>query len=367
MEDGEIDPGNFIFQHPIGAEGPWNYDINGVRYFNESIFKPSTEILPSAVLTKAIRHYGPHDQYISIIKWEMLQNTTLPNINWKLNNILGSVKMHSFMEVTELANELKRQAILDYWRKQYLENNIISRKDYTWHTKDKIIPIWGKDVCTEALANERFEWCWQFCQNYKNDNYYKYRLGTIDQFKQHQNYQTVNFPHSSENEIHPVVGGDTIWANLFFGAGAFKVQYQDTPLTPVEGSDVLSTLLSVQEAVDTACDSRGKPILLLDNAPWHRSFEVTNYIKNRLNWELLFLPPYSPDLAPCDFYAIPRLSSQLSNSTFTSLGEAILKAAQIVQHWNFDGDVSNAFRYLEARCRMCIEKKGQYIEPFKTQ
>mgnify|MGYP000076625112 CR=1 FL=1 len=48
--------------------------------------------------------------------------------------------------------------------------------------------------------------------------------------------------------------------------------------------------------------SRGKKILLiLDNAQYHHSEELESFLKeNRYRLELLFLPPYSPDLNPIE-------------------------------------------------------------------
>jgi len=43
-----------------------------------------------------------------------------------------------------------------------------------------------------------------------------------------------------------------------------------------------------------------KLIFLHDNAPSHTSTMVQNYLET-LNWEVLFHPAYSPDLAPSDY------------------------------------------------------------------
>ncbi|XP_011866780.1 PREDICTED: uncharacterized protein LOC105561422 [Vollenhovia emeryi] len=43
-----------------------------------------------------------------------------------------------------------------------------------------------------------------------------------------------------------------------------------------------------------------------DNAPSHTAFIVTNFL-TWSNIPLVPQPPYSPDLAPCDFFLFPRL------------------------------------------------------------
>jgi len=42
-----------------------------------------------------------------------------------------------------------------------------------------------------------------------------------------------------------------------------------------------------------------------------------------LHYELLEHPPYSPDLAPCDFYRFPKLKLFLNGQRFSSNQEAI--------------------------------------------
>ena len=51
-------------------------------------------------------------------------------------------------------------------------------------------------------------------------------------------------------------------------------------------------------------------ILHHDNAPSHRAAKTTETIK-RLDFELLDDPPYSPDLAPCDFFLFHLIKSVL--------------------------------------------------------
>ena len=41
-------------------------------------------------------------------------------------------------------------------------------------------------------------------------------------------------------------------------------------------------------------------IIIMDNASIHHVEQVTDYIENQLKARILFLPPYSPDLNPCE-------------------------------------------------------------------
>ena len=62
-------------------------------------------------------------------------------------------------------------------------------------------------------------------------------------------------------------------------------------------------------------------ILHQDNAPAIASQEVQTTIKVQLEAEILTHPPYSPDLAPCDFALFPKLKGELKGKHFNDLDE----------------------------------------------
>ena len=68
-----------------------------------------------------------------------------------------------------------------------------------------------------------------------------------------------------------------------------------------------------------------KHVHLHDNAPTHTSAIVTAFLKKE-KVTLLPHPPYSPDLAPCDFFLFPKLKSFLAGRKYQSrlaLGSAM--------------------------------------------
>ena len=60
-----------------------------------------------------------------------------------------------------------------------------------------------------------------------------------------------------------------------------------------------------------------KVILLHDNARPHVAAPVKTYLET-LNWEVLSHPPYSPDIAPSDYYLFRSMAHGLSEQHFTS-------------------------------------------------
>ena len=64
-----------------------------------------------------------------------------------------------------------------------------------------------------------------------------------------------------------------------------------------------------------------------DNAPVHNSILVTDYL-TEMGIKTVSHPPYSPDLAPCDFYLFPKLKEKLRGyryETIEEMKEAVMK------------------------------------------
>ncbi|KAJ4438093.1 hypothetical protein ANN_14032 [Periplaneta americana] len=51
-------------------------------------------------------------------------------------------------------------------------------------------------------------------------------------------------------------------------------------------------------------------IILQDNARAHMAHPVAD-LYHRWRWEVLFHPPHSPDLSPCDYDLIPKMKEPL--------------------------------------------------------
>jgi histone-lysine N-methyltransferase SETMAR len=101
-------------------------------------------------------------------------------------------------------------------------------------------------------------------------------------------------------------------------------------------------------------------LLLQDNAPVHTA-QVAKRAVRDMGFEELNHPPYSPDLAPSDFYLFKDLKKVLRGRRFS--GEEDMKSA-VDEH--FAENVSEYFlrgiKQLYGRCERCIETDGDYIE-----
>src|SRR5215475_1605402 len=102
-----------------------------------------------------------------------------------------------------------------------------------------------------------------------------------------------------------------------------------------------------------------------DNAPAHSSFVVRDFLAKHAT-TVLPQPPYSPDLAPADFFLFPKLKSTLKGRRFESI-EAIktnsLAHLRSIPKTAF----RKCFRTLKKRWQRCIQSRGEYFEGDKAE
>ena len=103
--------------------------------------------------------------------------------------------------------------------------------------------------------------------------------------------------------------------------------------------------------------------LLHDIAPAHTSSLVTQHLKSE-RVTVLPHPPYSPDLAPCDFYLFPKLKNFLSGRKYRSrqaLGSAVYQCLRTIPESSY----RDAFKKWIHRLKLCISHHGEYFEGMK--
>ena len=57
-----------------------------------------------------------------------------------------------------------------------------------------------------------------------------------------------------------------------------------------------------------------------DNAPAHRFFKVSQFLAKN-NMTVILHSPYSPDLAPCDYFLFPKLKLRMKGRRFDTIEE----------------------------------------------
>ena len=107
-----------------------------------------------------------------------------------------------------------------------------------------------------------------------------------------------------------------------------------------------------------------KVLLMHDNARPHTAGWTVKTI-NRLGFEVLEHPAYSPDLAPSDYYLFGSLKNALRGRRFSTDEEA----QRAVHEWLREQSKSfffNGIHKFVDRWTECIENEGDYIEKLCT-
>lgn len=104
----------------------------------------------------------------------------------------------------------------------------------------------------------------------------------------------------------------------------------------------------------------GKFLLHHDNAPSHNALSIRKFLAE-VSMTVVPHPPYSPDLAPNDFFLFPKLKSTLKGARFDDI-EAIqrstaerLKAIPV-------SEFQRCTRMWQNRWQHCIDSQGNYFE-----
>ncbi|GFU33018.1 histone-lysine N-methyltransferase SETMAR [Trichonephila clavipes] len=121
-------------------------------------------------------------------------------------------------------------------------------------------------------------------------------------------------PHSARPSMHPLKIMLCVWWTCRQVA-----HYELLPTGQAINVDMYSQQLErVQQALhpkEPALVNRKSVLLLHDNARPHAARVARNMIQ-RLRWETLCYPPYSPDLSPSDYHLFHSLDNHLRGKSF---------------------------------------------------
>ena len=104
----------------------------------------------------------------------------------------------------------------------------------------------------------------------------------------------------------------------------------------------------------------GSWVLHQDNAPTHNALSVKSFLtKHKIT--MLEHPPYSLDLAPCDFFLFPKIKSALKGTRFESVDAVKAEATELMNKLSED-DLQHCFQQWKIRMELCRDRGGEYIE-----
>ncbi len=101
-------------------------------------------------------------------------------------------------------------------------------------------------------------------------------------------------------------------------------------------------------------------VLHHDNAPSHCAQLVAKFLETN-DMLVISHTPYSPDLAPCDFFLFPKLKLALKGLHLEDLDDIKQKLAEYLLTITSE-DFRSCFNDWKIRLLKCIHYKGEYFE-----
>ena len=101
-------------------------------------------------------------------------------------------------------------------------------------------------------------------------------------------------------------------------------------------------------------------VLHHDNAPAHTALSIREFLAQK-NIAVLEQPPYSPDLAPCDFFLFPKLKGVIKGTCFEDVHD--IKKAVTTELWRIpEESFQECMQAWQRRMGKCVRLEGDYFE-----
>jgi hypothetical protein len=101
-------------------------------------------------------------------------------------------------------------------------------------------------------------------------------------------------------------------------------------------------------------------VLHHDNAPAYTALAVQHFLASK-NMTVVPHLPYSPDLAPCDFFLFPKMKIKLKGRRFDTVEEIQAESQKVLKTLT-QKDFQDSFRSWQKRWDRCVRSKGGYFE-----
>lgn len=217
-------------------------------------------------------------------------------------------------------------------------------------------------------VERRYFTCKQLLQRYKRKSFL-HRIVTGDEKWVHydnpKRRATYGYPgHASSSTAAQNIHGQKVmlcvwWDQL--GVVYYELlQPNDTITGEVYRRQLMRLSRALKEKRPETVARHDKVILQHDNARPHVAQPVKTYLET-LKWEVLPHPPYSPDIAPSDYYLFRSMQHGLADQHFSNYGE--------VKNW-IDSWIGakpadffrDGIRQLPERWEKVVANDGQYFE-----
>lgn len=177
-----------------------------------------------------------------------------------------------------------------------------------------------------------------------------------------QSKQWVEKGDNAPRKFKTVPSAGKIMASVFWDAkGILLVDYLEKGRT-INADYYCGLLDKLRTAIDEKRPrtQRKKILFHQDNAPAHKAGKTITKMDS-LGFQLVPHPPYSPDLAPCDFFLFPNLKKHLAGKKFKTNAEVIAEVEAYFEELD-KSKYKEGIMMLEHRWSKCIDVGGDFVE-----
>ena len=156
--------------------------------------------------------------------------------------------------------------------------------------------------------------------------------------------------------------GKQMWAIFFRSSGFVAAVALEDRKTVTADWYTTVCLPKVITEINYQREKAGVRGILLhhDNASSHTALRTRESLEDS-GLRTLPHPPYSPDLAPCDFWLFPTIKNELRGRRFSSNEELVGALFKVIEAIPKD-EWKMCFQKWFSRMKKCIESHGEYVE-----
>lgn len=205
----------------------------------------------------------------------------------------------------------------------------------------------------------------QFLEKAKKNKYVFILTGDESWFDYSYNYKQKWVLENDDNgdfTIPSDIQKKTMFTCFFNGSGLQFIDIKP-PSVKINASYFVDRVLTKLEKLEvTQKAKRQKQMMMLhyDNAPAHNAMITQNYL-SQTSFKRVPHPPYSPDLALCDFGIFGTVKTQFIGKEFESENELFEELTKFFKGKTTEFYIS-LFQEWERRLHKCIELNGEYVE-----
>ena len=281
---------------------------------------------------------------------------TTPEIIEKIHGIVledRRVKVREIADIVRISNEWVHNILHEHLAMKKLSARWVPRLLTIDQKRNRM------DISKECLSMFK-----------RNEADYLRRFITVDETWIHyytpetkkQSKQWMAAGESAPKKAKTVKSAGKVMATVFWDSqGIILVDYLEKGKT-ITGGYYATLLDRLNSEIKEKRPGMARKQVLFhqDNAPAHTS-AISMAKIHELHYKLIPHPPYSPDLAPSDFFLFPNMKNWLAGKKFLS-NDAVIDAVN-----DYFGSLDKLFftegmKKLETRWAKCIELKGDYVE-----